>query len=197
VDRRIRDTAEQAVAHAAMALGRAVLSERISSAAHTDGLTGLGNRRLFDTSLVRETERSRFTGDPVSLLMIDLDQFKQLNDRHGHQTGDEVLRQAAAVLRDNCGNQNLAARYGGEEFAVILSGCGIDDAALIAENIRAALVAADTAVPVTASIGVATSLDHGTDAPAILRAADAALYAAKADGRNRVVRAPSTRELVA
>jgi len=197
VDRRIRDTAEQAVAHVAMALGRAVLSERINSAAHTDGLTGLANRRLFDTTLAREIERSRFTGEPVSMLMIDLDHFKQLNDRHGHQAGDEVLREAAAVVRDNCGEHDLPARYGGEEFAVILGGCGAADAADIAEGIRAALVTADTAVAVTASIGVATSLGPDLDGSALLRAADAALYSAKADGRNRVVQAPSVSAMAA
>jgi two-component system cell cycle response regulator len=195
VERRIRDTAEQATALAAIALGRAVLSELVRSAADTDGLTGLGNRRLFDNRLLKEVERSRTTGEPVGLLMVDLDHFKSLNDRYGHQTGDEVLRQTAEVLAGHAVDGILAARYGGEEFAVVLVGAAahLETATAIAESIRQQLWNADTVVPVTASIGVAVTTRDTADVTSLIRAADTALYEAKARGRDRVEVARSDR----
>jgi diguanylate cyclase (GGDEF)-like protein len=188
VERRVRDTAEQATALAAIALGRAVLGELVRSAADTDGLTGLANRRLFDTRLLKEVERGHATGEPVGLLMVDLDHFKNLNDRYGHQTGDEVLRQAAQVLAEHAVDGILAARYGGEEFALVLVGAAarIDAATAIAESIRRELWIADTVVPVTASIGVAVSSPDIADVTSLIHAADTALYEAKARGRDRV-----------
>jgi two-component system cell cycle response regulator len=188
VERRIRDTAEQAVALAAIALGRAVLTELVRSAADTDGLTGLGNRRLFDTRLLKEFERAGTTGEPVGLLMVDLDHFKRLNDKYGHQTGDDVLRQAAQVLAGHAVDGVLAARYGGEEFAMVLVGAAarLDAATAIAESIRRELWTADTVVPVTASIGVAVLPGDSGQVKDLIAAADAALYEAKARGRDRV-----------
>jgi diguanylate cyclase (GGDEF)-like protein len=188
VERRIRDTAEQATALAAIALGRAVLTELVRSAADTDGLTRLGNRRLFDTRLAKEVERARTTGEAVGLLMVDLDHFKSLNDRYGHQTGDEVLRQTAKVLAAHAVDGILAARYGGEEFALVLVGAAarLDAATAIAESIRRELWLADTVVPVTASIGVALTTPDVPGETALIAAADAALYEAKARGRDRV-----------
>jgi two-component system cell cycle response regulator len=188
VERRVRDTAEQATAFAGIALGRSVLSELVRSAADTDGLTGLGNRRLFDTRLAKEVERAHASGESVGLLMVDLDHFKGLNDRYGHQTGDEVLRQAARVLAGHAVDGILAARYGGEEFALVLVGAAaqVDAATGIAESIRRELWTADTVVPVTASIGVSVSAAGDLDAATLIRAADTALYEAKARGRDRV-----------
>ncbi len=199
VERRIRDTAEQATSLAAIALGRAVLTELVRSAADTDGLTGLGNRRLFDTRLQKEIERGRSTGEPVGLLMVDLDHFKSLNDRYGHQTGDEVLRQTAQVLADHAVDGVLAARYGGEEFAMVLVGAAarLPAATAIAESIRRELWTADTVVPVTASIGVAVTGPELNDVRTLISAADAALYEAKARGRDRVEVARSDRVLTA
>jgi two-component system cell cycle response regulator len=199
VERRIRDTAEQAVALAAIALGRAVLTELVRSAADTDGLTGLGNRRLFDTRLHKEVERARMSDEPVGLLMVDLDHFKNLNDRYGHQTGDEVLRQTAKVLAAHAVDGVLAARYGGEEFALVLIGAAarLDAATAIAESIRRELWTADTVVPVTASIGVAVAEGASGDVTSLIAAADTALYEAKARGRDRVEVAGPDRVLIA
>jgi two-component system, cell cycle response regulator len=168
VEQRVQDATEQATALAAMALGRAV--------------------RLFDTRLAREVARARSSGDPVSLLMVDLDHFKRLNDRYGHQTGDEVLRRTARVLSECAVDGSLAARYGGEEFAVILLGAAAHphSATVVAENIREGLRRADTPVPVTASLGLAVVDESIADAEGLVRAADAALYEAKSRGRDRV-----------
>jgi diguanylate cyclase (GGDEF)-like protein len=118
--------------------------------------------------------------------MIDLDHFKGLNDRYGHQTGDEVLRQAAAAITAACRDGDLAARYGGEEFAVILGATDAAGAAEAAERIRQSIRNADTPVPVTASLGVAAYPVHAGTAGELVAAADAALYAAKAGGRDQV-----------
>ncbi|HET9519104.1 MAG TPA: GGDEF domain-containing protein [Actinoplanes sp.] len=197
VERRIRDTAEQSVALAAIALGRAVLTERVRSAADTDGLTGLANRRLFDLRLAKEVARARTADEPVGLVMVDLDHFKNLNDKYGHQTGDEVLRQAAQVLAAHAVDGVLAARYGGEEFALVLSGAAarLDAATAIAESIRHELWVADTVVPVTASIGVAVATGQTCSDSTLIAAADAALYEAKARGRDRVEVAGADRVL--
>ncbi len=199
VEQRIQDTAEQATALAAMALGRAVLTERVRAAADTDGLTGLANRRLFDIRIDREVARARANGERVGLLMVDLDHFKRLNDRYGHQTGDEVLRQAAHVLAEHAHDGSLAARYGGEEFAIILIGAAAetDVATGIAEDIRRSLWQAETVVPVTASLGLAVLDGSVADAAALIKAADEALYEAKAHGRDRVALARGGRQLVA
>jgi diguanylate cyclase (GGDEF)-like protein len=185
VERRLIATAEQAVTQASLALGRAVLTERMRVASETDALTGVANRGAFNRALDAAVVAAH-DGLPFALVMIDLDHFKRLNDTHGHPTGDEVLRTAAAELRSLAGGHHLAARYGGEEFAMILRVDGLAEALAGAERIRSALERAGTAVPVTASIGVAMCPEHGADAHAVLGAADAALYEAKRDGRNRV-----------
>jgi two-component system cell cycle response regulator len=191
VERRVVNTAEQATAHAGVAIGRAILTDRIRTAAETDGLTGVANRRRFDSVL--ETELRRAT--QVAVLLVDLDHFKSVNDEHGHLVGDEVLRQAAHAIQavaseHGMGERGLVARYGGEEFAVILS--GVDDATAldIAERIRHGIATAPTSVPITASLGVAGYPLHGRSAALLLAAADAALYEAKRTGRDRAVLAP-------
>jgi two-component system cell cycle response regulator len=117
--------------------------------------------------------------------MIDIDHFKRLNDEHGHQAGDEVLRNVAAALSCECRDFDTAARYGGEEFAVVLPGSGPDEARVIAERLRQAVAAAPAAVPITASAGVATYPAHAGDADTLVRAADDALYESKRSGRDR------------
>jgi diguanylate cyclase (GGDEF)-like protein len=181
-ERRTVSTTEQATAHASMAIGRAVLVERIRAAADIDGLTRVANRRRFDTVLAQSVE----AGAGFGLVMIDLDHFKGLNDRYGHQTGDEVLGQAAAAITAACRDGDLAARYGGEEFAVILGATDAAGAAEAAERIRQSIRNADTPVPVTASLGVAAYPVHAGTAGELVAAADAALYAAKAGGRDQV-----------
>jgi len=183
VERRVVNTAEQATAHAAAAIGRALLTDRIRKAAETDGLTGVANRRRFDAAFATELKRAT----PFAVVLIDLDHFKQLNDQFGHLVGDQVLRQAAQAIQSTCGDRGLVARYGGEEFAVILP--GVTEAAALdaAERIRRAVAAAPTPAPVTASLGVAGCPPHGRVGEELLAAADAALYRAKAGGRDRAV----------
>lgn len=166
---------------------------RLAQLAVTDGLTGLYNHRHFHERLTLEVERSQRSGLPLSLLMLDVDHFKQFNDTYGHPAGDEVLRQLARVLGDARRANDVVARYGGEEFAVILVDTAKFTAAKVAERVRERVIANDfsDAAPragrLSVSIGVATFPDDGSDAEALVRAADTALYTAKRAGRNRVV----------
>ena len=166
---------------------------RLAQLAVTDGLTGLYNHRHFHERLTLEVERSQRSGLPLSLLMLDVDHFKQFNDSFGHPAGDEVLRQLARVLADTRRANDVVARYGGEEFAVILVDTAKFTAAKVAERVRERInshdfsEAAPRAGRLSASIGVATFPDDGSDAEHLVRAADTALYAAKRAGRNRVV----------
>src|SRR6201996_5330186 len=166
---------------------------RLAQLAVTDGLTNLYNHRHFHERLSLEVERSQRSGLPLSLLMIDVDNFKLFNDTFGHPAGDEVLRQLARVFADTRRANDVVARYGGEEFAVTLVDTAKFTAAKVAEKIRERVNAHDfsDAAPkagkLAVSIGVATFPDDGTDAEALVRAADTALYGAKRAGRNRVV----------
>jgi diguanylate cyclase (GGDEF)-like protein len=187
IERRLLSTAQQAAAQATMALGRAILLQRLRTAAETDGLTRVANRRMFDVTLARETAQARRSGGSFAVALVDLDYFKSLNDEHGHLVGDDVLRATARAIRETCREGDLAARYGGEEFAVIFTHVTADQAAVAAERVRAAIQGADVAVPVTASIGVATFPDHADDPRELLELADGSLYPAKSAGRNRVV----------
>jgi diguanylate cyclase (GGDEF)-like protein len=187
VERRLLNTAQQAAAQATMALGRAILLQRLRTAAETDGLTKVANRRMFDVTLEREAARTRRAGGSFAVALVDLDYFKSLNDEHGHLVGDDVLRGTAQAIRTTCREGDLAARYGGEEFAVIFTHVTADQAAVAAERVRSAIQRADVTVPITASIGVATFPDHADDPRELLELADASLYLAKSAGRNRVV----------
>jgi diguanylate cyclase (GGDEF)-like protein len=163
--------------------------ESLCSEARTDALTGLPNRRSFDEELNRRFDQWRRHDVPVSLLLIDIDRFKQVNDQHGHPAGDAVLRWIARLIRDAFREMDVPARYGGEEFATILPGTQLSDAANVAERLRAAIAArvfqdGDLTLPVTVSIGVATST-AGDDPAKLIERTDEALYAAKQNGRNR------------
>ncbi len=159
----------------------------------TDGLTHLANRRHFDQMLAREHARWRRTGSPLSLMMLDVDYFKRVNDRYGHQVGDDCLRAIAQTLRDNVARpSDLAARYGGEEFACLLPETRSESARIVAERIRAAVAQIELSGTradrprLTLSIGIATLEGGQAGASELLAAADAQLYAAKQAGRDRV-----------
>ncbi len=157
----------------------------------SDSLTGVKNRRAFDLSLASELAESRGTGKPLSLVMVDLDYFKQVNDRFGHQAGDDVLRWFAQALNRNVKGRDSVARYGGEEFAIILPETAIADAIVLAQHIktdiegREIMTSALRPIIITASFGVAQWTGHETT-DTFLKRTDAKLYEAKTSGRNRV-----------
>ncbi len=151
-----------------------------------DALTGLANRRGFDARLSEEVARSKRYGHALSLLMIDIDDFKQVNDRFGHGTGDESLRATARAIESSVRSIDIAARYGGEEFAVILPETSADGAVVVAERIRRANESSTVPVETTVSIGGAEVDPSDADGSRLIAAADAALYVAKRSGKNRV-----------
>ena len=167
---------------------------RLQREASTDALTGLHNRREFEGGMVREMERARRLRVPLSLALIDIDFFKRINDRHGHDVGDGVLREVAATLRAGIRRSDLVARIGGEEFALVLLGTEPSGARVLLERLRRAVAAlrvpagADT-VGCTISVGITDRVDDDADWAALYKRADQALYAAKQGGRDRVVEA--------
>lgn len=168
-------------------------NQQLKEQAVTDALTGLANRAAFDQFLAEQFAAATAAGQPISLIMIDLDKFKKINDTHGHPAGDAVLKAAARIVRAAARKGDLAARYGGEEMALILPNTPRQNASTVAETIRRALAAKPIAtpsgpVPVTSSFGVA-GVEPGSPlkAPAhLIKAADMALYHAKNGGRNCV-----------
>jgi diguanylate cyclase (GGDEF)-like protein len=166
----------------------------VESQARIDALTGLSNRREFDDQLRQALSHARRSQSPLSLLLLDLDHFKQINDRYGHLVGDRCLAHVAARLRETCRRgSDVLARIGGEEFAVLMPGASLAEAGEQACRIRARIegrpldAEADEPIGLTASIGVtALAPDSDDDAEALLRRADDALYRAKRAGRNRV-----------
>jgi len=175
-DERLRDQAQQIESHAVEA--------------RTDALTGLANRRAFDLEMARRFAEFQRHRRVFSVMMIDVDHFKKLNDAHGHPAGDMVLRGLARVLCDGAREMDLVARYGGEEFAVILPGTSMADAGAAAERVRGAIETTPfrfrtAELHVTASLGVAELLPD-EDVPGLIQRADAALYASKGAGRNQV-----------
>ena len=180
---------------AAVSLENVGRHEEVERDAYTDPLTGLANRRRFDELLAAAVDRSHRDGRPVSLLVIDLDHFKAINDEHGHQAGDAVLREVAWVLRDGVRGLDEPARLGGEEFGVILPATDAAGARMLAERLRESVQAlrattpSGTPIAVTTSIGAGTVAGLAADAAELVRIADGALYAAKRAGRNRTVTA--------
>jgi diguanylate cyclase (GGDEF)-like protein len=186
-----RMTAESLAGQAVVALENARLHRMVERQALVDGLTGLANRRQADEALASELARTERLGGPVGLILADVDDFKAVNDRFGHPTGDVVLRDLAETLRENVREIDTAARWGGEEFALILPGTDLEGAAQVAERIRVALaereiLSVDGApLHVTASFGVATS-GATTTVQQLVEAADESLYRAKRAGKDRV-----------
>lgn len=178
------------------------LQSQLSEQANRDPLTGLYNRRYLTATMERELQRCQREGRPLSLLLIDLDHFKGINDTYGHNAGDETLKALARLLDEEARASDVVCRYGGEEFLLLLPGMPQDTALQRAEECRTrledmALHFGEFQIRTTLSIGVATYPGHGQSAHELIHAADCALYRAKADGRNRVaVFDPADAEMV-
>jgi diguanylate cyclase (GGDEF)-like protein len=171
-------------------LRNALLYRNASLSALRDPLTGAGNRIAMEQSLTREVEIARRQQQPLSVLMLDIDHFKGINDTHGHATGDEVLRAVADAIKDHLRNIDQVFRFGGEEFLIVLTNTGREPAALVGERLRHAALqltypVKGRAVELTVSLGCSTLLP-GESPDSLLRRADSALYAAKRQGRNRL-----------
>jgi diguanylate cyclase (GGDEF)-like protein len=167
----------------------------LETLAITDGLTSLFNRRHFQETFDTEIRRAEHQGRLLSVLLIDIDHFKQYNDRHGHPEGDAALRRVAALVNKGIRSSDMAFRYGGEELAVLLPACPKAQAGEVAEKLRNAIRTHSPrsgrfGSPLTVSIGVATFPEDARAAGPLMERADAALYAAKAQGRDRVVSTP-------
>jgi two-component system, cell cycle response regulator len=184
IQRRVISMVLQFASHGALAMRKAWLLQEVQRLAETDALTGVANRRSFEKAISRDVSRSVRNREELTLVLVDLDHFKALNDHFGHQAGDDVLRKVGAVLREACRESDTPARYGGEEFAVLLPGCGKAEALDAAERIRALIAGIDAPVPITASAGVATYPTHARNATEMVEAADEALYESKGAGRN-------------
>jgi len=195
---------EEALSTAHAKLGEYVieiesLNRRLREEALHDPLTGLHNRRFFEEAAARDIARAIRRGEALSIAMLDLDHFKSINDTHGHAAGDRVLRQVADILRGGVRASDLLCRFGGEEFVAVLAGVSLEQAVQIAEQWRASIAAAriDTGtgatIGCTISIGISQlSSDHRDMVSSVLQRADAALYEAKRQGRDRIVGAGQT-----
>jgi diguanylate cyclase (GGDEF)-like protein len=194
------------VARVAESVGLAMANARLMSTmegqAMTDPLTGLRNIRFFDPYLEQELEAARRDQQPLSVVMVDIDHFKNFNDTHGHPAGDEALRTFARVVGGSIRASDVAARYGGEEFIIALRHVAIDEAQAIAEKLRLAVeqmvveLGPGRYARITASFGVASTGLHIQDQKTLVSLADAALYSAKELGRNRVELAPTAKDVV-
>ncbi len=186
-----RRLVDRFLSQAAALVELALMKEFEEANAVHDGLTRLHNRRYFDERLVKEMKRSHRDGAPLSLLILDVDRFKRVNDTHGHMAGDLVLQALARAVEASVRDMDVVCRFGGEEFSAILPNCPPEEARQAAERIRRAVEAIPTAAiglaaPVTVSIGAATFPQPFSSLTGLLRGADEALYAAKTKGRNRV-----------
>ena len=177
----------------ALVLSNAKLKEVLKQQSIVDPLTNLFNRRYMDETLSREMSRARRKSCPLSLVMIDIDHFKSVNDRYGHEAGDAVLRAVAGHIKSSVREGDLVCRFGGEEMVILMPECDLQDAGVRAEKLRAGVRAlsvdfgGQTIGSVTASFGVACFPFHGTDEASLIAAADKAMYQAKAAGRDRVL----------
>ena len=177
-----------------MALVAARLTAQLRHRSRHDGLTGLLDRRAIDEALQAQIQRSRRTGETFSVLMLDLDHFKAINDRFGHAAGDQALKHVAALLREVLREVDSLGRIGGEEFLALMPGAALDAAGPVAERVRERLALSPMVldgepVAISASIGMAQWSSPDEDASQLVGRADSALYAAKAQGRDRVVAA--------
>lgn len=184
------DELERAISYMLFPVRNALLYRRAIQASLKDPLTGAGNRAALEQSLARETELSRRHGQALSVIMLDMDHFKNLNDDYGHQAGDAVLRATALLLKEQLRNIDMVFRFGGEEFVLVLSNTSSKAATVVAERTRAAIqnlffLIGDKQVRLSASLGCATYDSCETQEDLLLRA-DQALYQAKRDGRNRI-----------
>jgi diguanylate cyclase (GGDEF)-like protein len=195
------DFVEHMASIIAICLENVISNEMLQYMGLTDALTGVYNRRYIDRRLVEEVARARRQDYPISVMFIDVDHFKGVNDTVGHQAGDEVLREVAARIKMELRVSDPLARFGGEEFVVLLIDAGLASAAMVAERIRAGVagkpfdLADGQGMHVSVSIGVSALGDEASELPIeavaqqLVALADGALYQAKEAGRNRVVRA--------
>src|SRR5215469_4497467 len=185
-----------------LAVGNLRLQETLRSGSERDPLTDLYNRRHLEISLQRELARAQRHSFPVSLVMMDVDHFKDFNDSNGHEAGDEVLRNVALVLKRHTRVEDVACRYGGEEFLVVLPDCPVDDAYAKAEAIREAIAqlcvfSRGIALPrITASLGIACYPEDGQRMEDLITEADSALYRAKSSGRNCIAASNAPGDIV-
>jgi diguanylate cyclase (GGDEF)-like protein len=195
-----RDVLAYLIGQAAASIENVELHEMVAEQAITDELTGLPNNRRFRRWIATEVARAERFGHNLSLLMLDIDDFKQVNDTYGHLQGDEVLRAIGRVLREESRGIDEPARYGGEEFAIGLPETDIDGAVEFAERVRERVAVTEIpflhgkgTIRVTTSVGAATAATDGEDVRSLIDAADQALYRAKRRGKNRTEKAsPST-----
>ncbi|MGY6277569.1 GGDEF domain-containing protein [Methylomonas sp. MgM2] len=171
-------------------LRNATLFQQALQQAYTDPLTQTHNRAAFNDMLAREIKRANRCNQPLSIIFVDIDHFKLINDEHGHHCGDLALASVAGKIKDSVRASDFVFRYGGEEFVVLLTDTNQDDAAIIAERIRTSVESHTLAygmavLNITVSLGV-SALKSGDDMPALLKRADDAMYKAKQAGRNRV-----------
>jgi diguanylate cyclase (GGDEF)-like protein len=193
-----RDVFLYLIGQASASIENVALHELVSEQAVTDDLTGLSNNRAFTDVAYKEASRAERFSHPLSMLMLDIDDFKKVNDTYGHLQGDEVLRRVGRILRSESRGIDEPARYGGEEFVVALPETGTDGAIGLAERVRERIereqvpfLNQEGNLRITASVGVASIPDSAADVPGLIAAADAALYAAKRGGKNRVEVAPT------
>ena len=188
----LRRLIDAALGPAAVALDNALRIARAEALSVTDDLTSLYNSRYLSQVLRRETKRATRNGRPLSLLFLDLDGFKSINDHHGHLCGSRALVEAARVIRSSARETDMIARYGGDEFALLLPDTGSDGAVMVGERIRERIAAhhflesEGLTVRLTASVGIATLPDAADSVEALVRAADMAMYRVKAAGKNGI-----------
>ncbi|MGH2709724.1 MAG: diguanylate cyclase [Actinomycetota bacterium] len=188
------ETLSSFAGQASVAIENVLLHQETRQLSITDGLTGVWNRRYLEMTLRKEIERAQRFGRPLSLLMLDIDRFKRVNDRHGHQRGDEVLIEVTRrILGEIRTNIDVVGRYGGEEFVVLLPETPSGGGFVVAEKIRTAMRdqqfvgSSGDPLTVTVSVGMSTYPEDGTTAEELVRRADTAMYRAKSEGRDRVV----------